>query len=353
MSTRLIHTRVAARVLMSAVMLGGAAILTGAFSAPAGAGSISGTARILPQSYAAPCTVISTNPGPLTFTKTGGSSLFSVSPSGVVSFPDVIPPGNYAISGTVSNGHGDWGIWRYDLNSTLSYTYWETGDLTNVNGQILETHGTGTVVAGQPFTDQITVSNTAWITNSSGVSSYATNPNPVTYITTGGTAFTVSSSGAVSAPSTLTPGTYIVYGTDSSDGPSGPYTGVWGYVLTVTAGAPLTTTTTTLPPAVNSIGKAPAAIVWNDSGELYDTAGNLLPATPPYGVGWIGTGSGSEVNDFSLNQGNNVLVGHFIACKARHVPSRPVVGVRGRSGSTHAGVPSRRGRRIPRSSASA
>ena len=288
MSTRLIHTRVAARVLMSAVMLGGAAILTGAFSAPAGADAI-GVPTAVVGNTMAPCAVYPTNPGPLTFTKTAGSSLFSISRSGIVNFPDLIPPGNYAVSGTVSNGRGDWGVWRYDLYSPPLNTTFTNPDATST---IIETHGTGTVVAGHAFTDQISVDT--------GTDTY-----PLTFTTTSGTAFSVSSSGAVSAPSTLAPGTYIVSGTVSE--PIDSYNGAWGYVLTVTAGTPPAVAPST--PAATAIGKAPAWTHVYDQGWVANGIAIGQTSAAVYGIGWQGPGAGYDLGEWAL-------VGHFIPCKA-------------------------------------
>ena len=150
---------------------------------------------------------------PVTFSVTTSSPAFTVSSSGAVSAPDTLMVGSYAVSGTDSDAFGNAGNWTYTLH---------------VQGRTIAqiTPTSGTVTAGNPFTDQL---------NTNGVGSVtftATSSSSALAVTSLSPALTVSASGVVSASGSLAPGIYTVSGTDSD---SLGNTGTWSFSLTVTS----------------------------------------------------------------------------------------------------------------------
>jgi outer membrane protein OmpA-like peptidoglycan-associated protein len=147
--------------------------------------------------------------GTVTFSASGSLPAgVSVSSSGLIASNGTTPSGVYTLSGTDSDTSSDSGTWIYVLT------------VRPAGGTITQTHASGSVNAGNPFTDTVTTSG------SDGAVTYTT--------TSSGNAFTVNSSGAVSAPDTLVPGSYTVSGTDVD---AFGNAGNWTYTLIVTAAA--------------------------------------------------------------------------------------------------------------------
>jgi len=182
----------------------------------------------------------------------------SVSSSGLIASNGTTPSGVYTLSGTDGDTSSDSGTWTYVLT------------VNSAGGTITQTNTSGSVNAGNPFTDTITTSG---------------NDGAVTFTTTSsGNAFTVSSSGAVSSPDTLASGPYTVSGTDVD---AFGNAGNWTYTLTVNhvAGAIAT---------VHDSGTTPAGTAFTDA---ITASGNVGAVT------YTTTSSG---NAFTVNSSGDV-----------------------------------------------
>ncbi len=157
------------------------------------------------------------NNGPVTFTKTGGSTGLDVSPSGQITTTGTLAIGTYTAKGTTEDAYGDAGTFSYTLivvTGLISQTSPPTGSV--------ETTGSAN------FTTQLHTSG---------------NEGPVTFTkTSGGTALSVSSSGQITTTGTLAVGTYTATGTTGDAFGNG---GTFTYTLTVSPATISQTTPTT------------------------------------------------------------------------------------------------------------
>ena len=212
--------------------------------------------------------------GTVSFSASGSLSAgVSVSSSGLIASNGTTPSGVYTLSGTDSDTSSDSGTWIYVLT------------VSPAGGTITQTHASGSVNAGNPFTDTVTTSG---------------NDGAVTYTTTStGNVFTVSSSGAVSAPGTLAPGPYTVSGTDVD---AFGNAGNWTYTLTVNHVAGVIT-------IVHSSGTTPAGSAFSDTITVNGNVGAVTYTTTSSGNAFTVNSSGDVAATGALAHGVYLVSG--------------------------------------------